>query len=233
LKRRNWTKLDQVGEISGSDKANDVEMTVKERRFSAQGQYAESVFRSSLGDLGASIRALERALEIDPEYAPAILSMGTVEYQRQRKDRGKELLLSLVSLPSSAADGGESDLAEIIDEAGDFLIQSGHYADGLELYRAAVMRFPRHAVLHQGVGCCAGHEGQHNEAIAASETAVELDPENQKFVNDLGWSLFEASLLGEARQVLSRAVAMDPSDELARENLRLCTAAITRGASGE
>lgn len=218
--------------ISGSDKSNDVEMTVEESRFSAQGQYAESIFRSSLGDIGASIRALECALEIDSEYAPAIMSMGTVEYQRQRSDRGKELLLSLVSLPASAVGGGESDLVDIIDKAGDFLIQSDNHADGLELYRAAVVRFPEHAVLHQGVGCCAGHEGHHKEAIAASEAALELDPENQKYVNDLGWCLFEAGLLDEARQVLGRAVAMDPSDDLARANLQFCREAITEGTSG-
>lgn len=222
-----------MGEIAGSDKSSDVEMTVKERRFAAQGQYAESVFRTSLGDIEASIRALERSIEIDPDYAPAIMSMGTVEYQRQRRARGKELLLSLVSLPASAIDGDESDLAEIIDTAGDFLIQAGDYGDGFELYRAAVVRFPEQAALHQGVGCCAGHEGRHDEAIAASKAALALDPENQKYVNDLGWSLFEAGLLIEARQVLKQAVAMDPSDDLARENLRYCIEAIAEGTHGD
>ncbi len=91
------------------------------------------------------------------------------------------------------------------------------------------MRFPGHAALHQGVGCCAGHEGRHDEAIAASKAALALDPENQKFVNDLGWSLFEASLLDEASQVLKQAVAMDPSDDLARENLRYCNEAHADG----
>jgi tetratricopeptide (TPR) repeat protein len=217
--------------MSGRDKSTDGEMTAKERRFAAQGQYAESVFRSSLGDTEASIGALERAIEIDPEYAPAIMTMGTVEYQRQRRDRGKGLLLSLVSLPASAVSGGETELAEIIDTAGVFLIQTRNYADGLELYRAAAIRFPEHAVLLQGVGCCAGHEGQHEEAIAASEAALDLEPENQKYVNDLGWSLFQAGLLDRARQVLERAVDMDPSDGLARENLRLCTEAIAEGSS--
>ena len=199
---------------------NKGEMTAGERRFYAQGQYAESIFQSS-------ISALERALEIDSAYAPAILSMGSIEYQRKKRARGKKLLLSLVSLPPSAADGGEDDLAKIIDEAGDFLIKRGNYADGLELYRSAVARFPDRVVFHQGVCCCAGHEGLHDEAIEASEAALELDPENQECVNDHGWSLFEAGRLDEAHQVLSRAVAMDPSDELARENLRLCAEAIS------
>lgn len=36
---------------------------------------------------------------------------------------------------------------------------------------------PRVAVLHQGIGCCAGHQGLHEDEVAASRTAVEIDPE--------------------------------------------------------
>jgi len=172
------------------------------RRFAAIGHYAESILQSSLGDNEASVQSLKYALELDPGYAPAILSMGSIEYQLLRTDRGKELLFSLVSLPAEAADEGERDLAEIIDKAGDFLIQMGNYTDGLELYRAAVARFPGYAVFHQGVCCCAGHEGLHEEAITASDAA---------------------------KRILTRAVDMDPSDKLARENLRLCTETISHG----
>ena len=49
-----------------------------------------------------------------------------------------------------------------------------------------------------------------------------LESENQNLVNDLGWSLFQERRLKEAEEVLLKAVAMDPSDELARENLRIC-----------
>jgi tetratricopeptide (TPR) repeat protein len=221
-----------MSDITKNRKPNKAEIAFNEKRFAVQGEYAESIFRSALGDTESLIQALERALKIDSEYAPAILAMGSVEYQRGRLDRGKKLFLSLVSLPVSSSDGGESDLIDIIDEAGDFLIQSGKYADGLELYKAAVERFPNHAVFHQGVGCCAGHEDLHDEAISASEAALELDPENQAYVNDLGWSMFEAGHLIQAKQILTRAVEMDPSDELARENLRICTDKITDDSPG-
>ncbi|HBE39888.1 MAG TPA: hypothetical protein DDW27_01535 [Bacteroidales bacterium] len=199
-----------------------MEKEINEKRFAVQAEYAESIFQSSLGNVEPSIAALERALEIDADYAPAILSMGSVEYQRGKVNRGKELFLSLVSFPASAADDGERDLAKIIDEAGDFLIIHGKYSDGLELYRAAVNRFPEYAVFYQGVGSCAGHEGLHFEAISALEAALKLEPENQELVNDLGWSLYEAGRLAEAKQMLAKAVEMAPSDKLARENLRIC-----------
>jgi Flp pilus assembly protein TadD len=111
-----------------------------------------------------------------------------------------------------------------LSEAGTFLIQIGAYKDGLALYRTAVEKFPAAAVLHQGLACCAGNEGLHDEAVSASERALALEPDSQKLVNDLGWSLFEAGRLEEAETMLKRAVSMDRSDELARENLRVCKA---------
>jgi len=133
-------------------------------RFAAEAAYADSIFRSALGDQRGAVAALERSLELDRSYAPAILSMGSVEYQRGRRARGRRLFQPLVSLPDATRE-----LLEIIDEAGDFLIRLGAYDDGLALYRAAVKRFPDSAVLHQGPGCCAGHRGSHEEALRASE----------------------------------------------------------------
>ena len=58
--------------------------------------------------------------------------------------------------------------------------------------------------------------------MPANQRALELEPENQKLVNDLGWTLCQAGRLMQAKETLERAVSMDPSDELARENLRFC-----------
>jgi tetratricopeptide (TPR) repeat protein len=186
--------------------------------FAAEGAYADSIVKSALGDGAGCLAALRQSLDALPTYAPAILSLGSVEYQRRRATQGRKLFMALLDLPDDTPD-----LAEIIDEAGDFLIGRKRYGDGLELYRRAAERFPSIAVLHQGRGCCAGHLGRHEEALAASRTALALDPDNQQFTNDLGWSLYGAGRLAEARDVLGRAVAMDPRDELAAENLRLCT----------
>jgi Flp pilus assembly protein TadD len=170
-----------------------------------------------MGDLTGAVAALRRALEFDPEYAPAIFSLGTVEYQRGKHAEGRRLFHVLLSQPVEAAD-----VCDIVDHAGEFLIGRQAYKDGLDLYQAAALRFPHVAVFHQGVGCCAGHEGLHEKAIAASRRACELEPDDQRFASDLGWSLLEAGRLSDAEATLTRAVAMDPADELARENLRLC-----------
>jgi Flp pilus assembly protein TadD len=176
-----------------------------------------------MGDVTGAVAALNRALELAPGYAPAIFSLGTVEYQRGNRAAGRRLFHSLLSCRADTPD-----LCGIIDHAGDFLIGRGAYKNGLDLYRAAALRFPHIAVFHQGVGCCAGDEGLHEEAIAASRRALDLEPGNPRFVNDLGWSLLEAGRLSEAEETLSRAVTMDADDQLARENLRYCTMKLTK-----
>ena len=193
------------------------------RQFQSEAAYADSLLKSALGDSEGSIASLERALELLPTYAPAILSMGSVEYQSGHAQKGKKLFLSLVELPDDT-----EDLPEIIDKAGSFLIHIKEYSSGYELYRKAISRFPDVAALYQGLGCCAGHKGLHSEAIEASRHALVLEPQNQQLMNDLGWSLLEAGRLEEARKALSKAVDMDPSDELSQENLRYCRSIIKK-----
>ena len=125
-----------------------------ERQFCAEAAYADSIFRTALGDGAGSIAALKRALEAMPTYAPAILSMGSVEYQLGRIAEGRELFQSLLSLPKNT-----TDIREIIDEAGTFLTRIEAYEDGMALYRAAVQRYPDVAALWEGMGYCASQCG--------------------------------------------------------------------------
>ena len=199
-----------------------------EHQFYAEGEYADSIVRDAMGDRAGSIAALKRALEAMPTYAPAIMSMGSVEYQLGRIAEGRELFQSLLSLPKNT-----TDICEIIDEAGTFLTRIKAYEDGMALYRMAVKRYPDVAALRQGLGYCASNAGLHEEAVPANQRALELKPEDQKLVNDLGWTLFQAGRLVQARETLERAVAMDPSDELAAENLRLCMREIARRKIGK
>lgn len=199
----------------------EVEMTPKEALFAAEAAYAESILHQALGDIEKCIRSLRLAHEILPTYPPVVVALGSVEYQLDNSDEGRRLFHSLLELPDD-----DSDLDEMIDGAGGFLIEQDEYADGLDLYRAAVRRFPEADECWAGLCCCAGHVGENEEAIAAARTACRLEPEKQTHVNDLGWCLFEADRFVEAEEVLSRAVEMDPDDDLAAENLRICSQAM-------
>src|SRR5947209_2656914 len=83
----------------------------------AEVSYHEAIMRHSVGDEEGSLAALQRALQYKPDYPPAVMTLGSIEYQCERPAEGKKLLFSLLSLPKNTPD-----IFEIIDEAGSFLV---------------------------------------------------------------------------------------------------------------
>jgi tetratricopeptide (TPR) repeat protein len=154
-------------------------------------------------------------LAIDPEYAPAILTVGSLEYQYGRVDEAMDLFLKLTTFPADT-----EDLTDIIDKAGDFLIDQDDYENGERLYAAAVAAYPDVAIYHVGLGYCVSHNGREEESVEHHRRAVELEPDNYRHLNDLGYSLVETGEYDEAERVLRRAAQLAPPDyELAKGNL--------------
>src|SRR5258708_28108207 len=71
-----------------------------ENLFAAEAAYADSIFRSALGDGRGCIDALRRSLECMPTYAPALLSLGSVEYQLGHQAKGRKLFMAALGLSS-------------------------------------------------------------------------------------------------------------------------------------
>jgi tetratricopeptide (TPR) repeat protein len=183
----------------------------------AEIAYAQGVMHHTLGNRAESIASLEKALSLKPDYAPAVLTMASIEYQRQQQEDGKKRLFSLLKLSSDT-----EDIVPIIDEAGSVLISINEFSDGLELYREAAKRFPYVPAFRQGIACCAGQEGLFDEALEAVRRAIELDPENVAYVNDMGWTLVLAERFREAEAAFKQALEIDPSNERAQMNLQYC-----------
>ena len=196
----------------------------EKRRNAADWQYdsacASDMFEQALGqhavtgDALGAWRGYVAALAIDPEHGPAMLTVGAIEYQLGRVDEAMALLLHL---PRLALDDS---LPEIIDKAGDFLIDQDDLASAERLYAAAAEVHPEVAIYHVGLGYCAGKAGRFGEAVKHTRRAVELEPDNHLHVSDLGFSLTQAGQYDEAERVLLRAIELAPPDyEMAKGNL--------------
>jgi tetratricopeptide (TPR) repeat protein len=181
-------------------------------KAAGEAAYTRAMFLHSAGKKEEAMAALDQALGLG--YPPAILTAGSVQYQCEQQAKGKEMLMSLVSLPSET-----ENLVEIIEEAGAFLISINETADALELYRSAAREFPDVAVFQQRFGQCAAQADMFEEAIAAGQRSVDLDPENSVFVSDLGWTMFLAERYRDAEALFVRALELDPENENARMNL--------------
>jgi len=199
----------------------------KKRRMAAQWEYdssmASDLFGMALLKSGAQTLPQPKwppgflALAIDPLFAPALLTVGSLEYQYGFVKEAMELFLTLTRLPKS-----EKDLAEIIDKAGNFLLDHDDYKNALELYLSAERADPTQALYYIGSGYCFYKLGNIEEAIRKERRAVELEPDNYLHLNDLGYSLLEAGLFEEAETMLKKSISLAPSGyEFARNNLKL------------
>ncbi len=199
--------------------------TPEERRAAASWEYdsgmAHDLFSRALLSSGGAA-ALDSgfdsgvvALAIDPHFAPALLTVGSIEYQHKRPDAAMELFMTLTTLPQT-----EPDLAEIIDKAGCFLLDQGDTPNATRLYRAATEAYPGVCEHWSGLSYCLGKAGQMEEAVATARKALSMNDGDPRVLNDLGWTLVLAGFHDEARTVLERAAALAPTDyELPLNNL--------------
>ncbi len=155
------------------------------------------------------------ALAIDPLFAPAPLTVGSLEYQRGRPEAAMKQFLTLTTLPAE-----EPDLAEIIEKAATLLRDAGDVDRARQLYQQAAANHPGVASYWSGMSYSLGRQGKMTEALDAARHAVTLEPSNPVLLNDLGWTLTEAGCYAEARPVLQQAVALaTPGFDLPRHNL--------------
>lgn len=199
-----------------------VSVSEEERRAAADFEYhsaiASQMFNAAVGrktDQYFPWPGEVAALAIDPQYAPALATVGSYEYLYDRPDEAMRLFLTLIALPEET-----EDIAEIIDKAGDFLIDQQDYEHALTLYSAAAQAHPNIAIYRNGLSYCLGKLGRYEEAIEHVRYAVQLEPDNHLYLTDLGWTLVEAEYFEEAQTILERAIAIAPPDyTLAKGNL--------------
>ena len=188
-----------------------------ERRAAADWEYhseiANDIFNDALAKTGgegfgrSDWPAAVISLSIDPLYAPAILTVGSIEYQVGRIEEAMNLFLTLTKLPED-----EEDLSIIIDKAGDFLIDNDDFENALNLYTAAEKAFSNKALYLIGSGYCMGKLGRYMDSVKKHRSAVMLEPNNYNHLNDLGYSLLEAGRFDESEQFLKKSISLAPKD---------------------
>lgn len=130
------------------------------------------------------------ALAIDPLFPPALLTVGSSEYQHGFVKEAMELFLTLTQLPEN-----EEDLVEIIDKAGNFLLDREDFKNALELYLSAERAYPTQALHYNGSGYCFYKLGNIEESIRKEWRAVELEANNYFHLNDLGYAAYYVSII--------------------------------------
>lgn len=170
--------------------------------------YFEAVRTYEQADADSSLIYLQRALEIDPEFA---LAHHYRSLSLSAKERRGEALLS-----SEKAFRHRSKLSpreRLWIEAVYYIFREDRQR-ALDAYRAAVLLFPEDPVLHRQYAAAHCQKGNFQEAIAENRKALELDPFSENGKSELIVNLVESTQYTQALEEYSRFVTNGDNNTL-------------------
>jgi len=195
-----------------------------------------------------------RAIELQPDYAPAYNNLGVLQRSMGRADDAIATYRRALSLkgnypdahynlanallekgqPQEAAEHFTIALRSIPDSAGVAnnlgvaLAGQNRQQDALAAFRSATAAEPRSALAHRNLADALSAAGHLDEAFAEYRTAMSLDPQDPSAPYNLGVALLEAQRIPDAIAALRTAVRLAPQSVDAHNNL-----GIALGSSGD
>jgi tetratricopeptide (TPR) repeat protein len=151
-----------------------------------------------------AIPQLERAIELDPQFALALALLATVH-----ANTGQTALA-----PEYARKAFE--LRDRVSERERFFIAFRYYRDAtqdwtraLELARVWTSTYPREAFAFNSLGTALARFGRHEEALEPYREAIRLDPRFAAPYSNLATALIALNRYDEAKGILNQALSMD------------------------
>lgn len=99
--------------------------------------------------------------------------------------------------------------------------ESGQFATAERTYRVVLQRNPKNATVLNRMGIVYSKMGKQDQAAKYLMEAVKVQPENPKFLTDLGYALYLQNDLPAAEIALEESIKRDPSSKRSFNNLSL------------
>ena len=163
------------------------------------------------------ISELEAILRVCPAFYPALFHLGFLQAKSARSEPAHRLLLEGADRMAER----QPSLAQEIDVTGgviELLEDSLRYDLARELLQRLTEHYPSEPAFHDELGGALVVLGESEEALRRFEKAVALDPDNARYVCNLGWGFLAAGRLDEAKAHLERSLEMDAEDGITRAN---------------
>ena len=125
-------------------------------------------------DAAKAEAAFLRAIELKPDYAPALNTLATLYNSQKRFDEA-----SAMSERAAAAAGGSSGGVDAIYNQGIILWNGGSTKEARAKFEEAIRANAEYAPAHFQLGMAQLNEGQIPEAVASFETYLKLAPQGE------------------------------------------------------
>ncbi|WP_417390082.1 tetratricopeptide repeat protein [Gimesia sp.] len=99
--------------------------------------------------------------------------------------------------------------------------EKGQFVKAEQTYRVMLQRNPQNSVALHRMGIVNSKLGRHDEATKYLMEAVKVQPENPKYLTDLGYALYLQNDLPAAEIALEESIKRDPSTKRSFNNLSL------------
>jgi tetratricopeptide (TPR) repeat protein len=163
---------------------------------------------------------LERALELAPEFAPALAALARIALGEGRLDEAVALADRAV-----AADAADSDSAYL---AANVLAQQGRADESVARLKELLRKNPGHAAAANDLAWMLAERGQDTAlALDLAKRAARIDPRAET-LDTLGFVQLERKDAAAAVETFERAVALDPNAASVRYRLGLALEAAGR-----
>jgi tetratricopeptide (TPR) repeat protein len=171
---------------------------------SANLQYFLGDLLLQTGDKAGAKQALAAAKAINPNYAPADMSLAQVDLLQSNWKDARQELNTILSAK------GENMLAR--QWLGMLEAAAGDQAAAIADFRQVISSQPNNALVFNNLAYLLAESGnQTEEPLKYAERAVELDPNNPEFEDTLGWVLYRRAVYDLSVKHLEASVSKKPT----------------------
>lgn len=158
----------------------------------------------SVGNLVEAIATCRQALKLQPDWAPAYVTMGNVHQANGQLDEAMRLYSEAIAL--------NPDFAEAYANLGSMLYKQGLLIEAIVNYEKAIVLKPDLAAAYWNLALALKQQGQFEVAISYEQKALELNPHLAEvdFNLDLGDKLARLGKLDDAMIAWQRAIDLKP-----------------------
>ena len=164
-----------------------------------------------LGKVDEAIKAYERALSINPNFADAHHNIGNALFEQGKLDQAIEAYKKSLDL--------EPNNAEAYFNMGNTLQEQGRLDESISSYIRAIRINPNHAGVHNNMGNAFFDQQKLDEAIKAYSKSVNLKSDNSKAYYSLGNAHKAKGNIQEAISNYDKAVKLEPNFAEAWNNM--------------
>jgi serine/threonine protein kinase/Tfp pilus assembly protein PilF len=152
-------------------------------------------------------QSLERAVELDPQFAMAHLLLYRIYVNRN------SLQLALQALEKAKAFSNRAPEKERLYIEATYARRVEKNADKeLGLLQEIAARYPKEKEVHSSLFAAYQMKKMYPEALAEADKALELDPKWASMLNQIAYLYMDMGDFGKAEQYLKKAVAVAPED---------------------